>query len=309
MIYTLTPNPSLDLLCFCDGFAAGKINRAFRQVVLPGGKGINVSLVLKELGIDSTVLGFEAGFTGQEIRRMLADNGIKEELVHVDNGCSRINVKISSDTETELNGPGPDIDDSAVKALMTRLDHLEKGDILIMSGSIPSSLGSSFCGDVASLLEESGVMFAADIPGKDLGSVIPYHPFAVKPNSDELGEYYGTSIDTREKAAEYALKLRSEGAQNVIVSMGADGAVMASDDGNVYSADALTGDVINTVGAGDSMLAGFVSGISRGMNREDSFRLAVAAGSACAFGEGTAKGAETEALLPHVSVFRLDTSA
>ena len=292
MIYTVTLNPSLDYIAFTDAFRKGSINRTKKEMIFPGGKGINVSQVLAELGVDSTILGFCAGFTGNEIKRLLKEKGLSEDLTTVTEGLSRINVKIHAEEETELNGMGPFISSSDEKALLMKMEALGSGDVIILSGSIPSSMGRDIYKKIATIANGKGVMLIADCEGDLLEGLLPYRPFLVKPNHIELGDLFGVKVESREDAALYAGKLIAGGACNVLVSMAGSGAVLVTEDGKVFVQKAPSGTVINSVGAGDASLAGFVYGYLEAAGREDDERYktalsyAVACGSASAFSEG-----------------------
>ena len=302
MIYTVTLNPSLDYVASVKQFRVGTVNRSEGEVIMPGGKGINVSLMLKALGHESQALGFLAGFTGEEIRRLVSERGVSENFLFLKNGFSRINMKLKSDDETEINGAGPFISEAEREDFMRILEaNVCDGDILVLSGSAPKSLPSTFYGDIIRTVSDKNVKVVADVSGQTLWSVLPYRPFFVKPNHHELGELFGTSVRTREEAAFYARKLQNEGAENVMVSLAGAGAVLVT--GNaVYYADAPSGEVKNSVGAGDSAVAGFLAGWLCEQNAEYALTLAVAAGSATAFSQSIAEGDEVAALIPRVKI-------
>ncbi len=297
MIYTVTLNPSLDYIVSTDHFRPGGINRTTKEILNPGGKGINVSLVLKNLGYESIALGFTAGFTGKEIVRLLEDRGINSSFIHVRKGLSRINVKVRSDEETEINGMGPVISHEDILELYRRLDRLSDGDILVLAGTVPASMPKTAYGDIMERLSGKGLRIIVDASGTSLTDVFGYHPFLVKPNSYELGEIYGVTIRTREEAASYARRLQKAGAANVLVSMAGEGAVLAAEDGRILQAEAPKGRVRNSVGAGDSMVAGFLAGYLASGDYEKAFRMGLCAGSASAFSEGLATREEMEKLL------------
>lgn len=288
MIYTVTFNPSLDYVASCDEFKMGKINRTTKEVIFPGGKGINVSRVLQNLGISSIVLGFIAGFTGKEIARCLHAMNCSEELIELDEGLSRINIKLKSSEETELNGMGPLIGDDAIKALLDKLDKLQSGDILILAGSIPASMPGHIYMDIMKFLDGRGIKVVVDASKSLLSNVLPYHPFLIKPNNHELGELFGVEIVDKNDVIKYARILQEKGATNVLVSMAGDGAVLVAEDGEVYESQAPTGKVINSVGAGDSMVAGFLYGYLKYSDYVTALRYGVCAGSASAFSEDLA---------------------
>lgn len=297
MIYTVTFNPSLDYIVTVDHFKAGEINRTADELIYPGGKGINVSIVLKNLGYDNTALGFMAGFTGREIQRLLEEMGVQTDFIHVSNGTSRINLKMRSDQETEINGRGPKISDGDIQLLYRQLDRLQAGDILVLSGSIPSSMPETIYMDIMKYLDGRDIAVAVDATNDLLVKVLPYHPFVIKPNNHELGEIFHTVIKTKDEVVVYAKKLQEMGARNVIVSMAGDGAVLVTENGEVYRASAPKGVLRNSVGAGDSMVAGFLAGYLRNKDYLEAFKTGVCTGSASAFSEALATKEEVEALL------------
>ena len=280
MIYTVTFNPSLDYIVGTEGFQLGNTNR-----MLPGGKGINVSTVLKNLGIESTALGFTAGFTGEEIRRRVDRLGLRSEFIDVGNGFSRINVKMKEFDGTEINGQGPVIGEDAVRRLMERLDSLEEGDTLVLAGSIPASMPDSIYSDILARLEGKGVVSIVDATKDLLLNVLKYRPFLIKPNHHELGEIFGVDLERREDVVPYAEKLQEQGAQNVLVSMGGKGAVLLDAEGSVHMLPVPKGTLVNAVGSGDSMVAGFLAGWTEKKDYEHAFRMGISAGSASAFSE------------------------
>ncbi len=301
MIYTVTFNPSLDYIVSVDHFRLGYTNRTDSELILPGGKGINVSIVLKNLGISSTALGFVAGFSGEEIVRRLEEFGIQDEFIRIEDGFSRINLKLKSIDGTEINGQGPVIGEEKVRQLMDRLDRLEEGDVLFLSGSIPASMPDDAYQKIMALLEGRGVRIAVDATRELLLKVLPYRPFLIKPNNHELGEIFGTELTTRESVVPYAKKLQAQGAQNVLVSMAGEGAVLAAADGNIYEAPAPKGVLKNGVGAGDSMVAGFMAGYMEKQDYEYAFHMGIAAGSASAFSENLATREEVEEVYRQVA--------
>lgn len=297
MIYTVTFNPSLDYIVSVEHFALGDINRTGKEIIYPGGKGINVSLVLKNLGHDSTALGFMAGFTGHEIARLVEDTGIKSDFIQVKDGISRINVKIRSDEETAVNGMGPGIGKEDIEKLYAQLDQLQDGDILVLAGAIPSVMPETMYSDIMDRLKDKNLKIVVDATKDLLMNVLKYHPFLIKPNNFELGEIYGVNLNTREEVIPYAKKLQQEGAQNVLVSMAGEGAVLLAADGQVFQSEAPNGKVRNSVGAGDSMVAGFIAGYLSSGSYEQAFYMGVCTGSASAFSEGMAKKKDVEKLL------------
>lgn len=298
MIYTVTLNPSLDAFCSVRDFQTGKTNRADAEYIQAGGKGINVSKVLKNLGMESVALGFLAGFTGAEIQRQLEEDGLVTDFVKVKEGISRINWKLTSIEGTEINGQGPSISTEEAEAFLQKLGCLQKGDILFLSGSIPASLQSDFYEKIMECVKAIGVSVILDTVGENLLKGLSYHPFLIKPNHHELGELFHVEIKEREDAIVYGRKLQAAGAENVLVSLGGNGAVLLTLDGQMFTAEAPKGEVCNTVGAGDSMLAGFMCGWLETGDYEQAFRLAVATGSASAFSRGFATKEEIDRLLP-----------
>lgn len=294
MIYTVTFNPSLDYIVSMDSFKMGMTNRAREEKMLPGGKGINVSIVLQNLGIASTALGFTAGFTGKEIERKVKEMGVSADFIRIEKGFSRINVKFRDYDGTELNGMGPEIDGRALGQLYGKLGALKEGDVLVLAGSIPKSLPDSIYRDLLERIKEKGVLSVVDAAGGLLLNVLEYRPFLVKPNSHELGEIFGVAPKTRKEAVPYAKKLREMGAGNVLVSLAGQGAVLADAAGRVHSLPAPEGTLVNAVGAGDSMVAGFLAGWLEKRDYEYAFRMGVAAGSASAFSELLATKEEIE---------------
>ena len=297
MIYTVTFNPSLDYIVKVQDFTLGQVNRTEQEIIFPGGKGINVSLVLKNLGVESTILGFISGFTGAEIRRRLHSLGCREELLTLDLGLSRINVKLRSKEESEINGQGPDIDAEAIRRLFEQLDALQSEDMLVLAGSIPGTMPDSIYRDIMEHMENKGIPVVIDATKDLLINTLKYHPFLIKPNNIELGEIFQVTIKDKNDVALYGRKLQEMGARNVLVSMAGDGAVLISEEGRVYESAAPKGTLVNSVGAGDSMVAGFLAGYLAEHDYEHAFRMGVAAGSASAFSENLAARSEVEELL------------
>lgn len=294
MIYTVTFNPSLDYIVSMDGFELGRTNRTTRERIFPGGKGINVSIVLSNLGIENTALGFTAGFTGEQIEKETKKMGLVTDFIHVDNGFSRINVKLKDYDGTEINGMGPDISPEAVDKLYGQLDKLKEGDALVLAGSIPKCLPDSIYKDIMGRLKDQGVLFAVDATKDLLVNVLEYRPFLIKPNNHELGEIFHVTLSTREEVVPYAKKLKDMGAENVLVSMSGQGAVLVDEEGEVHMLPAPKGTLVNAVGAGDSMVAGFLAGWTRKKDYDYVFRMGISAGSASAFSEFLATKAEVE---------------
>lgn len=288
MIYTITFNPALDYIVKMDEFNLGNVNRSNNEFVYAGGKGINVSIVLNNLEVKSKALGFIAGFTGDEIERRVREFGCDTDFIKLKEGMSRINVKIKADVESEINGGGPDISSEALEKLYAKLDTLTTGDILVLAGSIPKTMPTDIYERIMERLQEKNVRFIVDTTGESLLKVLKYNPFLIKPNHHELGELFGVKLNSKEEVIEYARKLKDMGAQNVIISMAGDGAVLIDSNGGVTTSNVPKGVVKNSVGAGDSMVAGFIAGYLNSEKIEDGFKLGVATGSASAFSEGLA---------------------
>ena len=288
MIYTITFNPALDYIVKMEEFNLGHVNRSGNEFVYAGGKGINVSIVLNNLGVKSKALGFIAGFTGDEIERRVRDFGCDTEFIKLSSGMSRINVKIKADVESEINGGGPDISAEALNNLYGQLDKLAEGDILVLAGSVPKTMPTDVYERIMERLQEKNVKFIVDTTGESLLKVLKYNPFLIKPNHHELGDLFGVKLNNKEDVIEYAKKLKNMGAQNVIISMAGDGAVLIDSNGDVTTSNVPKGIVKNSVGAGDSMVAGFIAGYLNSEKVEEGFKLGVATGSASAFSEGLA---------------------
>ena len=280
MIYTVTLNPCIDCIMHFNSLNTGVLNRAFDEDILPGGKGINVSLLLNELGIPSTALGFIGGYTGDIIEKSLESKGIKTDFTRLKDGNTRINVKLIHGTETELNAPGPVIDGSDLENFYKKLEFLKKDDILVLSGSAPKGLSSDIYAEIIKKTENSGVKTVIDAEGELLLNALKFKPFLIKPNESELKGLFG---ETGQDIITLANKLKSMGAANVLVSRGGKGAVLLAENGETISVDAIKGKAVNTVGAGDAMLAGFIAGFSKTNDYSYSLRLANACGAAAAF--------------------------
>ena len=296
MIYTVTFNPSLDYIVSVDNFRLGLTNRTDSELLLPGGKGINVSVVLMNLGIESTALGFVAGFTGEEVIRRLEQMGVKNGFIRLEEGFTRINLKLKSIDGTEINGQGPAIGEEPAGLLMKKLNTLGEGDVLFLSGSIPASMPDDAYRKIMEMLDGKGIMTVVDATGHLLMNVLEYRPFLIKPNNHELGEIFETELKTRESVIPYGRKLQEMGARNVLVSMAGEGAVLIAANGEVYDTQAPEGKLVNGVGAGDSMVAGFLAGYMERHDYGHAFRMGVAAGSASAFSENLATKQEIEAV-------------
>ena len=286
--YTVTFNPALDYVVKVDNFTTGTVNRTVSEEIFYGGKGINVSAVLKELGYASTALGFVAGFTGDEIERGVRTLGFASDFIRVKDGMSRINVKMKSDNETEINGIGPQITESDVEKLFEKLEKLENGDILVLSGSIPKSIDDRIYETIMSRLDGKGIRIVVDATKDLLLNVLKYHPFLIKPNNHELGEMFGAELKSDEDIITYAGKLQEMGAVNVLVSMAGDGAILVTEEKEIYKMGVAKGTVKNSVGAGDSMVAGFIAGYLDKRDYAYALKLGTASGSATAFSEGIA---------------------
>lgn len=303
MIYTLTLNPSIDYVIKIDQFSDGETLRSNAEEKYPGGKGIMVSKLLKNLGENSINIGFLGGFTGDFIRKKLNDLGIEEDFTNIEDD-SRINVKLKYETETEINAQGPQITEEEIEEFLNYLDQLQEDDFVIISGSIPKSLGDDFYRVIVNLLEMNNVRFALDTSGKKLFKLSSYKPFLVKPNKDELSEIFEDKIDSDEKIVKYARKLIDQGAENVIVSLGKDGS-MFIDSNVVYKAKPIEGKLINSVGSGDSMVAGYIYGYMKGFSKLDSYKLAIACGSATAFSPDIAEKELIDEIFKKVEVKEL----
>lgn len=303
MVYTVTFNPSLDYIVSVEDFRLGMTNRTSTELLLPGGKGINVSTVLKVLDMESTALGFVAGFTGNQIVKEVETAGIHAEFISLDGGYSRINLKLRSVEGTEINGNGPMIKQEKLQELYGKLENLTGGDVLVLAGSIPSSLSDSIYRDIMEKLQEKDILIAVDATKYLLLNVLEFHPFLIKPNKHELEEIFDVKIHTREEVIPYAKKLQERGGRNILVSLAGDGAVLFAENGEVYLADAPAGNVVNGVGAGDSMVAGFLAGWLAEKNYRHAFCLGVASGSANAFSEGFATRNDIERLYKEISIY------
>lgn len=286
MIYTVTFNPALDYVVTVNHFTLGSVNRTVRENIFYGGKGINVSALLANLGYESTALGFVAGFTGGEIERGVRALGFGSDFIKVEKGMSRINLKLKSDEESEINGMGPDITADDVKALFGKLDQLGQGDILVLSGSIPAAMEDDIYERIMEKLDGRGIRIVVDAEKDLLLNVLKYHPFLIKPNNHELGQMFGVEIDSDEDIVAYAGKLQEMGAVNVLVSMAKDGAILVSEDGEVHKQGVAKGKVRNSVGAGDSMVAGFIAGYLEKRDYRYALKLGTACGGATAFSDG-----------------------
>lgn len=297
MICTVTFNPSLDYIVRVDDMRLGAINRTTYEQVLPGGKGVNVSIVLGNLGHASRALGFVAGFTGDELVRLCAEAGVDCDFIRVERGMTRVNVKVKSAEETELNGMGPQMGEEDVEVLLARTDALGAGDTLVVSGSVPVCLPHDMYERVMERVAPRGVRVVVDAERDLLTRTLPFGPFLVKPNNHELGDIFGVTLRRRDEVIPYARRLQEMGAANVLVSMAGEGGVLVAETGEVFQSPAAKGTVVNSVGAGDSSVAGFLAGLAETGSYEAAFRMALATGSASAFSDHLATRAEVEALL------------
>lgn len=288
MIYTVTFNPAIDYVVRTGEMKVGVVNRTESEEIYFGGKGLNVSIILNELGIKSEALGFVAGFTGEAIENGMAKDGIKTDFVHLNNGFSRINVKIQSSFETEINGQGPEISEENIEELFKKLNKIQDGDTIVLAGSIPASLPSDIYERILEYLKNKKIRAIVDATGDLLMNVLKYKPFLIKPNNFELEEIFGVELKTAEDVSEYALKLKEMGAVDVLVSMAGDGAILADENGKIHACGVCSGTVKNSVGAGDSMVAGFIAGCEK-KSYEYALKLGTAAGGATAFSDGLAK--------------------
>ncbi len=300
MIYTITFNPALDYIAQVENFEIGQINRTKTEKILPGGKGLNVSTVLKNLGLENTALGFIAGFTGKELKRKIEEYGIETDFVEVKNGITRINVKISSKEETALNGNGPEISEEELQQLLEKIERIQENDIVILAGNVPKCIKNDIYEIICNKLEKNGVTFIVDSTRELLINVLKYKPFLIKPNKDELQETFNVKINTNEQIVEYAKKLQEMGAQNVLISLGGEGAILVTKDNKQYYKKAPKGQVVNTVGAGDSMVAGFIVGYLKSGDYEQALKMGIATGSASTFSINLATKEEVEILLKNI---------
>lgn len=300
MIYTITFNPALDYIVKVEDFNLGSVNRTSYEEIYPGGKGINVSIVLRNLGVPNIALGYIAGFTGDEIERRVKDFGCNTDFIHLNEGMSRINVKLKSKKESEINGRGPDINKEDLDLLYSKLESLKDGDILVLAGSIPVTLPKDIYENIMERLEKNNIKFIVDATGKLLLNVLKYKPFLIKPNHHELGDLFNVEIKNEEEIIYYGNKLREMGAENVLISMAGEGAIFIFSNGKVIKSKAPKGIVKNSVGAGDSMVAGFLAGYLKNLSLEEGFKMGVATGSASAFSNGLATKEEIYSLLEEI---------
>ena len=284
MIYTVTFNPSIDYIVTVEDFKEGFVNRTSEELMFPGGKGINVSMVLSNLGFENTALGFLAGFTGDSVQGMLTANGVNADFIKVNEGI------------TKINGMGPGIKQDDIDALYEKLDKIQDGDILVLAGSIPSVMPETMYSDIMEHLQGKDIKIVVDATKDLLVNVLKYKPFLIKPNNHELGEIYGVTLNTRDEVVPYAKKMQEAGARNVLISMAGEGAVLVSEDGQVYKSECPKGKVKNSVGAGDSMVAGFIAGYLESGEYKEALRKGLLTGSASAFSDNLATKQEVEEL-------------
>ncbi len=284
MIYTVTLNPSLDYHLHIERLTLGVTNRAHGESLTFGGKGINVSVILTRLGVPNLALGFVAGFTGDELCGRLTEAGLTHDMIRLDEGMTRINIKLHAGDETEINAAGPVITPDALDVLLHKLETMNRGDILVLSGSIPPSLPRDTYATIMARLAGKGICCVVDAEGDALTATLPYRPFLVKPNLRELSVWAGRELTADEDIVTAARDLQARGARNVLVSLGGRGAILLSEDGGCHAAVALGGEPVSTVGAGDSMVAGFLAGLPEGY--ENALRMGLAAGGATACAEG-----------------------
>ncbi len=288
MIYTVTFNPSLDYICTVDDFKVGYTNRTTTETMFPGGKGINVSIVLNNLGFENTALGFVAGFTGQEIEKMLKEKNVTTDFITLENGHSRINMKLISTDGTEINGIGVDVSKEKLGKLFEQIDSIEDGDVLVLGGSIPKSISNDIYGEILERISQKKILTIVDATKELLVKSLHHKPFLIKPNKHELEELFQTEIKTTDELIVYGKKLQEKGARNVLISLGGDGAVLITENNEVFQDKVKQGKLINSVGAGDSMVAGFIAGYLEKQDYLHAFRMGLSTGSASAFSENLA---------------------
>lgn len=302
MVYTVTLNPALDYVMKVGKLRYDDINRSKEETIYGGGKGINVSYVLTALGIENRALGFAAGFTGEELERILKKDGINCDFCFLASGVTRINVKVKAETELDINADGPAIEETDIEELLKKLEGIENGDYLILAGSIPKTLPDDIYERMLERLSGRGVNFVVDATGDLLKRVLRFKPFLVKPNHHELGDFFGVTTKTDSEIEEYAKKLQEMGARNVLVSRAADGALLVSEDGRVMKIGNADGTLVNSVGCGDSMVAGFVAGYLGSGDYAEALRLGAACGNATAFSEGLAAAEDIHRIYGELNV-------
>lgn len=296
MIYTVTFNPSLDYTMRIENFQTGALNRTNYEEIRVGGKGVNVSIVLTSLGVPNVALGFIAGFTGDQIESGMKQLGCETNFIRLPNGFSRINVKLQEEQETEMNGMGPAVSSDDCDQFMMRMKMLHPGDILVLSGSIPTSMPQDMYEKILDIIDTDQIRVIVDTSSNLLRRTLAYRPFLIKPNLSELGEMFGRSLVEYDDIVGCARHLQEEGARNVLVSMGSAGAILVTQDGQVFSAPAPSGNLVDSIGAGDSMVAGFIAGYLERNSMVDGFAKGLAAGSATAYKQGLATGEEITAI-------------
>lgn len=309
MIYTVTFSPALDYIMYVPQLTIGGISRSRSEALYPGGKGINVSLVLAQLGVPSRSLGFVAGFTGAALETMLRQAGCQTDFIRLAQGNTRINVKVKGEQESDINGQGPEIPVQAQWQLMEQLESLCAADTLVLAGAVPGSLSGDIYSQIVDKLSRQGVRLVVDATGALLKNTLPHAPFLIKPNNHELGELFGETLSTVEAITAGAKKAQALGARNVLVSMAGEGALLLTQSGKVIHRRPASGKVVNSVGAGDSMVAGFLAGLEKTGDYEMALNLGLAAGSATAFQEGLAQRKEIAAFLMHPEHYGLGTRA
>lgn len=300
MVYTITFNPAIDYILQVENLKLGKINRTKTEKIFPGGKGLNVSIVLKNLGIENTAIGFIAGFTGEELKREIEDRGIKTDFIKVNKGITRINIKINSNKETAINGNGPQITEENIDELLNKIEKIQKEDMVVISGNIPKGINSNIYEIICKKLEKKQIPFIVDATQELLINVLKNKPFLIKPNKEELEETFNAKIKTKEEIILHAKKLQQKGAENVLISLGGDGAILVDSKEKIYYSKAPKGKVVNTVGAGDSMIAGFIAGYNRSGDIGQAFKIGIAAGSASSFSMELATLEEVNNLLKEI---------
>lgn len=301
MIYTMTFNPSLDYIVKVKEFNLGEVNRTYAEEIYAGGKGINVSTVLGNLGIENKAFGFIAGFIGDEIEKRVIKSGCMADFIKLKSGNSRINVKLKSKEESEINAQGPIIDKEAIDSLYKKLDQLKDGDILVLAGSIPNTLPEDMYEKIINYLSGKDIKFIVDATRNLLVNVLKYHPFLIKPNNHELEEIFNVKLNCKEDIIKYAKKLQDMGALNVLISLAGDGAILLTEDGQILKNKAPKGEVKNSVGAGDSMVAGFTAGYIKEKDYKYALKLGIATGSASAFSEDLATKEKIEEIFNNLS--------
>ena len=305
MIYTVTLNPSIDYVIKVDKLTTGKINRVNEEHVYPGGKGINVTRILKNLDNDNIALGFVSGFTGDYIINSLQELNLKSDFIKVKEGFTRINVKVKSEEETEINGQGPKISEEELNQFYKVIDKLVDGDILILSGSIPSCLDERLYENIMQRVEDRDIKVIVDATKNLLLNVLKYKPFLIKPNNHELAEMFNVELNSTDDVVFYARKLKEMGAQNVLISMGKDGALLVTENDEVFASSVAKGEVVNSVGAGDSMVAGFVAGYLKSNSYEEALRLGAASGGATAFSSELATREFIDKLVQEIEIEKI----